>query len=204
MRHRQGRYDPRMPALVLASTSPYRRKLLERLRIPFEAAAPLCDEEAEKRVAPAPDALARTLARAKAESLRSAHPGAYVLGGDQVAEIDGAVLDKPGTEAAARAQLARLSGREHRLLTAICLVDPAGGVREHLDVHRLRMRALDADAIARYVELDRPLDCCGSYRVESLGIALFERVEGDDFTAIEGLPLLALSTMLRAAGFRIP
>lgn len=193
-----------MPALVLASTSPYRRKLLERLRIPFTAAEPLCDEAAAKRVALAPEGLAQRLAREKAQSVRGAHPGAYVLGGDQVAAVDGVILDKPGTEAAARAQLAQLSGREHRLLTAICLVDPSGGLREHLHVHTLSMRALEPDAIVRYVELDRPLDCCGSYRVESLGIALFERVEGEDFTAIEGLPLMALSAMLREAGFRVP
>jgi septum formation protein len=203
-RHRAERYARVMPALVLASTSPYRKGLLDRLRIPFETGAPRCDEEAEKRMGREPPALARHLAHAKAESLRGSHEGAYVLGGDQVAELDGAILDKPGSEETARAQLARLEGREHRLLTAICLVDPMGGVREHLDVHRLRMRSLDADAIARYVALDRPLDCCGSYRVESLGIALFERIDGEDFTAIEGIPLLALSAMLRAEGFRIP
>ncbi len=193
-----------MPSLVLASTSPYRKRLLERLRVPFDAVAPDCDEGAVKRAGHAPDAVARLLARAKAESVRATHAGAFVLGGDQVAELDGEVLDKPGSVAAAEAQLARLAGRSHRLLTAIHLAGPDGFAREHLEVHHLRMRSLDAAAIARYVAADRPLDCCGSYRVESLGVALFERIEGEDFTAIEGIPLLATSAMLRDAGFRIP
>lgn len=194
-----------MPELVLASTSPYRRRLLERLGVAFESAAPACDEEAEKRRAPRePVAFATHLARAKAVSLRDAHRGRFVLGGDQIATIDDAILDKPGTEARARAQLASLAGREHRLVTAVCLARPDGELDEHVDVCRLRMRPLDDAAIARYVARERPLDCCGSYRVEQLGITLFESIDAPDFTAIEGLPLLAVSAMLRRAGFELP
>jgi septum formation protein len=194
-----------MPELVLASTSPYRRQLLERLGLAFEAAAPACDEAAEKARGPEePLALAAHLARAKATSLRASHPGRYLLGGDQIAAVDGAILDKPGTEARAREQLARLCGREHRLITAICLAHPDGALDEHVDVCRLVMRPLEADEIARYVAHDRPLDCCGSYRVERLGVALFESIDAPDFTAIEGLPLMKVAATLRRAGFVIP
>jgi septum formation protein len=194
-----------MPELVLASTSPYRRRLLERLGVAFESAAPACDEEAEKRRGPKePVALAAHLARAKARSLVGSHRGRFVLGGDQLATYDDAILDKPGTEERARAQLASLSGREHRLVTAVCLARPDGSLDEHVDVCRLVMRPLDDAAIARYVARERPLDCCGSYRVEQLGITLFESIDAPDFTAIEGLPLLAVSAMLRRAGFELP
>jgi septum formation protein len=205
-RHGSGaRYARVMPELVLASTSRHRRRLLERLGLPFDAVAPACDEETEKARGPKePLALAAHLARAKATSLRATHPGRFLLGGDQLATVDGSILDKPGTETRARAQLARLAGRAHRLVTALCLVHPDGTLDEHVDVCALAMRPLDEGEIARYVARERPLDCCGSYRVERLGIALFESIEAPDFTAIEGLPLMRLAAMLRQAGFEIP
>ena len=191
------------PALVLASTSRYRNDLLARLRVPFVAAAPDCDEDAYKATGLAPQALAETLALRKAESLRAAHPDAAILGGDQVASIDDIILGKPGSEAAARAQLALLAGRTHTLITAVALLSP-GRILRHTDVTRLTMRPLTAEQIARYVAVDQPLDCGGSYRLESLGIALFSRIESADHTAIVGLPLLAITAMLDEIGIEIP
>lgn len=189
--------------LVLASTSRYRRALLERLGVPFEAAAPDCDEEALKPGLAHLDVPARAqhLARAKAQSVAARFPDALILGSDQMAEVDGEVLDKPGTPARAIAQLTRLVGRTHHLHTAVTLLHaPSGRVEEHVDTTRLTLRALPPDALARYVARDAPLDCCGSYRIESLGIALFARVEGEDPTAIEGLPLMRVAAMLAGAG----
>jgi septum formation protein len=191
------------PALILASTSRYRGDLLARLGVPFVAAAPDCDEDATKATGLAPQELAETLALAKAESLRAAHPDAAILGGDQVAAIDDAILDKPGTEAAACAQLARLAGRTHTLITAVALI-LGDRILRHTDVTRLTMRPLTADQIARYVAADQPLDCAGSYKLERLGIALFSRIESADHTAIIGLPLLSVTSMLGEIGIVIP
>ena len=191
------------PPLVLASTSRYRRELLARLGIPFSVRPAACDEEALKDPALAPEALARFLARAKAESLRDAEPAAVVLGGDQVAALGDDVLGKPGTVEAAEAQLARLAGRTHVLFTAVALVH-GDRVLEHTDVTRLSMRPLSRAQIARYVAADAPLDCAGSYRLEARGIALFERIESDDHTAIVGLPLIALTSMLASLGYEVP
>ncbi|MFO0627945.1 MAG: nucleoside triphosphate pyrophosphatase [Polyangiales bacterium] len=189
--------------LVLASTSRYRRGLLARLGVDFEAVAPDCDEEALKPGLAHLEVPARAqhLARAKAQSVAAQFPDAVVLGSDQIAEVDGEVLDKPGTPERARGQLLRLAGRTHRLHTAVTLLHaPSGRLVEHVDTTRLTLRALSTDAVARYVERDAPLDCCGSYRVESLGIALFARIEGDDPTAIEGLPLMRVAAMLADLG----
>jgi septum formation protein len=193
-----------MPALVLASTSPYRKELLARLAVPFTTLAPRCDEEALKRDDEEPASQALRLAREKASSLRQEAPDAFILGGDQLVALDAQTLGKPHSEAAAVAQLAAMQGRSHRLLTAIALIAPDGSVSTHLDTHVLTMRALSRDALVRYVARDRPLDCAGSYRIEAGGIALFERIEGDDFTAIMGLPLIALASLLRARGFVVP
>jgi len=190
--------------LVLASTSPYRRVLIERLGIPFEAEAPRCDEEALKRPELSPRELALMLARAKALSLSSSRPGSYILGSDQLVDLDGKVLGKPHTIEGAIAQLQSMRGRSHQLITAMALVTPSGEVEEHLDVHTLTMRDLSDDSLARYVKRERPLDCAGSYKIESGGITLFERIDGADFTAITGLPLIALTGMLRAHGFVVP
>jgi septum formation protein len=187
--------------IVLASTSRYRRALLERLGVPFESIAPAYDEEAEKASLASLDveALSLALARGKAESVARVRPDAIVIGSDQIAVIDGERLDKPGTVERACAQLARLSGRTHRLVTSTVIVHGAS-VLEHVDVHALTMRALTPLQIARYVARDRPLDCAGSYKSESLGIALFERIRGDDATAVVGLPLTAVTRMLAALG----
>lgn len=191
------------PSLVLASTSRYRGELLARLGVPFLAAAPDCDEDAYKATGLSPRELAETLALAKAESLRAAYPEAAILGGDQVAAIDDAILGKPGSSAAACAQLARLAGRTHTLITATALIAP-GRVLRHTDITRLTMRALSAAQIERYIAADQPLDCAGSYKLERLGIALFSRIESADHTAVIGLPLLAITAMLDEIGIVIP
>ena len=190
-----------MRRLILASSSRYRRALLERLPIPFEAISPNVDERAFHLP---PRALAQRLSRLKAEAVAGAHPGAVVIGSDQVACLDGEELFKPGTAERARAQLRRLSGRTHELITGMCVLDSATGVAyEHLDVHRLTLRALSDAEIADYVERDSPLDCAGSYKIEGLGVALMEAIEGQDFTAITGLPLVALVGLLNQLGIRV-
>lgn len=193
--------DP-APALILASTSPYRRALLSRLGLPFSAEAPGVEE---RRVpGEAPDELVRRLARAKAEAVAARFPGAIVIGGDQVAELDGEVLSKPGSAAAALQQLERLAGRTHRLLTALVVLRPATGYRgEVLDVTELTMRPWSTAELRCYIEQDAPLDCAGSYRLERLGIALFAAWQGQDPSAVEGMPLMALTRLLGEAGLPV-
>jgi septum formation protein len=189
--------------ILLASTSRYRRELVQRLRVPIECLAPPYDEEADKAAhahLPIPE-LAMHLAKGKAASLAALHPDALVIGSDQMGELDGARLGKPHTFEAACAQLGRMAGRTHRLHTAVAVHHGASGrVEAALDTHTLAMRALTADEIERYVRADDPVDCAGSYRVESLGVALFERITGDDFTAVIGLPLTKTVTLLGRFG----
>lgn len=185
--------------LVLASTSPYRRALLERLRLPFTTASPKVDEL--PRPSESPRGLAQRLAIAKAEAVAKLNPDAWVVGADQVAECDDDVLGKPGTVERARMQLAMCSGRVVTFHTAVRLMNSQGQAHTHVDVTRVKFRVLEVEEIDRYVELDQPLDCAGSFRSEGLGIVLFERVETDDPTALIGLPLLWLAGALRKAGF---
>jgi septum formation protein len=190
--------------LILASTSRYRKLLLQRLNLPFEVCAPRCDEQALKDPKLEPGALARMLAEAKARSIAEERPEAFVIGSDQVVDVDGELLSKPGTPVKAEAQLARLSGKRHRLSTAVTLLCPGGKAVHHVDCTLLDMRSLNSREISRYVAQDRPLDCAGSYKIECLGISLFERIQGEDFSAISGLPLMALARLLRDEGFAIP
>ncbi len=195
-----------MPSLVLASGSVYRRRLVARLVADHDATDHRVDEDAlqAEMKGAIPDAVAAALAIAKAASIAGDHPESYVLGSDQVVDVDGAILGKAGSVEGARAQLKQLAGRNHRLVTAVCLRGPDGTERTHTDVHLMRMRSLSDDEIARYVDADRPLDCCGAYKIESLGISLFDATIGDDPTAIEGLPLMAVARMLREAGWALP
>lgn len=168
--------------------------------------APELDERAaERALLPCSlEDLARGLALAKARSLAPRCPDALILGADQLAELDGELLHKPGSEENARAQLQRLAGRTHRLVTAVTMLRAGDQHAETLvDVHHLTMRALTDEEIARYVQRDQPLDCAGSYKIEALGIALFERIDGADFTAIVGLPLVAVVTLLGRFGVRV-
>jgi septum formation protein len=147
--------------------------------------------------------MAEALALAKARSIVEVDPAATVIGCDQLATIDGRILGKPGTIDQAIVQLTELAGRTHELCTALVVIR-ASELFCHTDVTRLRMRLLDHDEIARYVAHDRPVDCAGSYRLEERGIVLFDRIETEDHTAITGLPLLRLTTILRSLGFVVP
>jgi septum formation protein len=191
--------------LVLASTSRYRRELLARLTPDFRVLAPDVDEK------PLPDegptALADRLALAKAQAAAAKNPGAIVIGSDQTADLDGRALGKPGSVEAACAQLAACSGRTVTFHTGLCVIDARHSPHHVLaarDVTRVYFRTLDAAAIARYVERERPLDCAGSFKCEGLGIALFERIQSEDPTALIGLPLIALCRLLRELEIEIP
>jgi septum formation protein len=192
-----------VPALILASGSPYRRDLLARLALPFEALAPQLNEDPVEGESPADRAL--RLALAKARTVASRRPGAFVIGSDQVAATGDSVLDKPGDAARARAQLAALSGSSARFYTACALIGGGDGVQlAHVDTTTVVFRTLAAEEIERYVSHEQPYDCAGSFKVEALGISLIECVESQDPTALIGLPLIWLAGALRAAGFPLP
>jgi septum formation protein len=187
--------------LVLASTSRYRRELLARLTPHIRQLAPDVDETPQAKELP--QALATRLAAAKAHAIATQCPGALVIGSDQVADLAGRILGKPGNVENARAQLEASSGREVVFHTAVCLIDLRGDparVFTAIDTTRARFRNLDAAEIARYVERESPLDCAGSFKSEGLGIGLFERIDSQDPTALIGLPLIALCRLLREAG----
>ncbi len=190
------------PRLVLASSSPYRRALLERFGAPFVSHAPDLDESAH--AGESPWHLVRRLALAKALALTHIHPQALIIGSDQVAVIDGCALGKPGSEQNAIAQLQQASGRAVRFLTSLCLLDVGRGSHELAVIASdVRFRRLSLQQIENYVRRERPLDCAGSFKCEGLGIALFEAVSADDPTALIGLPLIALAAMLSRAGFDV-
>jgi septum formation protein len=191
------------PPLILASTSRYRRALMDRLGLTYVATPPACDEESLKDPALPPQALAESLAEAKATSLVAAHPGAVIIGSDQVCALGDELLHKPGTAARAVAHLERLQGRQHRLITALVVAQGSRRWR-HTDLTTLTMRALDRQALERYVAADQPLDCAGAYKLECRGIALFSRIDSADHDAIVGLPMLALCRILGEAGFVVP
>ncbi|MGE3172653.1 MAG: nucleoside triphosphate pyrophosphatase [Planctomycetota bacterium] len=188
-----------MADLVLASTSPYRKELLERLGLPFECVAPDFDEDAVRGEHDSPVALVRALAAGKAAAVAKGRPKAVVIGCDQVAALGATILGKPGSAQAAAAQLQQLQGQEHLLLTAVS-IHRGKDVEEFVDVATLRMRKLDKKTIDRYVERDQPLDCAGAYKIERAGIALFDKIDCEDHTAIVGLPLLKLAAALRKLG----
>jgi septum formation protein len=189
---------PTRPRLVLASTSRYRRGLLERLGIPFTVASPGVDET--PLAGELPGDLASRLAGAKARAVAAQHPGAVVIGSDQVAELDGGALGKPGTAAIACAQLRAASGRAVIFRTAVLVIGADGREHSHTDLTTVRFRTLSTREIARYVELDQPLDCAGSFRSEGLGIALFEAIETTDPSALVGLPLAWVAAALKESG----
>ena len=191
------------PRLVLGSTSRYRAELLRRLTADFEQRAPGTDESVLAGEAPATRAL--RLAIAKAEAAADGLHDTLVIGSDQVAELDGRILDKPGTAARAHAQLSACSGREVHFHTALCLFDTRDGCRyTHVDHTCVYFRALSATEIARYIEREQPLDCAGSFKCEGLGISLFESIDNRDPSALIGLPLIALARLLREAGIELP
>jgi septum formation protein len=190
------------PQLILASTSPYRRALLERLGLPFVVHAPQVPEHH----VPGEGACERAqrLALAKASAIAGQHPRALVIGSDQVACAGPLILDKPGDAGRCREQLSMLSGHSAQFFTACVLYGAPGGVLAHVDMTSVTFRPLAAGEIARYVEREQPFDCAGGFKAEGLGIALFERVVSEDPSALVGLPLIWLAQALRRAGCDVP
>ena len=189
--------------LVLGSTSRYRRELLQRLRLPFEVAAPGVDETPAPGESPA--ALASRLALAKAHAVAATLPQAVVIGSDQVADLDGEPLGKPGSHERAVVQLRRMRGRQVVFQTALAVVCRATGfAQSDLAPVRVRFRDYSDAEIEAYLRADTPYDCAGSARSESLGIAMLDAIESDDPTALVGLPLIRTCRLLRAAGLPVP
>jgi len=185
--------------LILGSTSRYRRELLERLHLPFEVQAPQVDET--PLPGESPETLARRLALAKARAVAARHPQAVVIGSDQVADLAGEPLGKPGTHARAVEQLQRMRGRTVIFQTALSVVCQASGFEmSDLAAVQVRFRALTDAEIETYLRLEEPYDCAGSAKSEGLGIALLESIDNDDPTALVGLPLIRTARLLRAAG----
>lgn len=188
-----------LPRLVLASTSPYRRALLERLRLPFEVQPPAVNEAALAGEAVRDTAL--RLAQAKARAVAPLFPRALVIGSDQVAALDGQCLGKPGSHENAVAQLKAMRGRSVTFHTALALLNTESGSLQTAEVPTtVRFRDYSEREIERYLEIERPYDCSGSAKIEGLGIVLVERVTGDDPSALMGLPLVQLAAMLRKEG----
>lgn len=191
------------PKVVLASTSPYRRQLLERLRIPFLVHAPGVDEIPR----PNEDAisLVHRLSQAKASAVAARYPDCVIIGSDQAAVRGASILGKPGTVEAATAQLRDASGTQVLFHTGVHVIDPLRNQHEaHVDTTTVRFRALSNEEIARYIAAEMPLDCAGAFKAEGFGISLFERIDSQDPTALMGLPLIWLSGALRRAGFQVP
>jgi septum formation protein len=188
--------------LVLASTSAYRRALLQRLRLRFESVAPQADESALPGERPEQTAWRLSLDKARAVARR--FPDALVIGSDQVAALGDERLGKPGDHANAVRQLRRLSGKAADFHTAVSLLDARSGeARSHIVPCRVVFRSLDERQIDSYLRLEQPYDCAGSAKSEGLGIVLIERIETEDPTSLIGLPLIALSTMLAQAGMPV-
>lgn len=185
--------------LILGSTSVYRRELLSRLRIPFGVESPHVDEAALPGEVPA--ALAQRLALAKAQAVAARFPEAVVIGSDQVADLDGTALGKPGEHTRAVLQLRQMSGKVVIFQTAIAVVCGASGFcQQALAPVKVKFRDLTEAEIENYLQAEKPYDCAGSAKSEGLGIALLERIDNDDPTALVGLPLIRTATLLRAAG----
>jgi septum formation protein len=192
-----------VPPLYLASSSRYRRELLARLGVAFESLSPGVDESPRGNESPPERALRLSLEKARA--IAGQHPGALVIGSDQVASSGEAVLDKPGDAAHCAAQLSALSGRTARFYTGCAVIGGRPGVQlAHVDLTTVVFRTLTPEEIGRYVARERPFDCAGGFKAESLGIALFESIESRDPTALIGLPLIWLAAALRSAGFALP
>lgn len=188
-----------MRTLVLASTSPFRRELLERLGLPFTTAAPPFEERLDQDADAA--GLAGSMALGKALSLADDFPDALIIGSDQVLVTDGEIIGKPGSVERAREQLRSMSGASHTFHTGLAVVDTASGETHVATVpFTVTLRELTDREIDNYIRLDDPLGCAGSFKIEGLGIALMEKLEGDDFTALIGLPLIELVSMLRRLG----
>ena len=188
--------------LILASESRYKKKILNRLRIAFSTTAPTIDET--PRSGDSAHALSRRLAQRKAETVANHHPNATVISTDQAAEVDGIILGKPVTSQNACDMLQKLSGKTVSFFTSVGMIQPNASCLIHTEEVIVTLRQLEDHEITRYVKADMPLDCAGSFKVESLGISLFTSVKSEDPTALEGLPLIRVCQWLRDQGFEIP
>ncbi|QXW31576.1 Maf-like protein [Aeromonas sanarellii] len=189
--------------LILASTSRYRKALLEKLGLPFQCASPEVDET--PRPGETADTLVRRLAHAKASAIARQHDQGLIIGSDQVCVCDGRILGKPGTVENAVAQLMLAQGRSVTFYTGLCVINAANGHAEQLvEPFTVHFRSLDEAAIRRYVEAERPLDCAGSFKCEGMGIVLFKALEGRDPNALVGLPLIALIDLLGRHDLHLP
>lgn len=186
--------------LILASTSKYRGALLEQLGWPFLAKAPGVDEDQIKTEGKTPSEIALTLSRWKAQAVFAKNPDSCVIGSDQVCTLEGKILGKPGTVEKATEQISLMQGKSHELLTAVTVITPEG-MESFINKTTLQMRPLTLSQIHSYVNEDLPLDCAGSYKLESRGIKLFQKIEMDDHTAIIGLPLIELTNILLKLGY---
>lgn len=195
--------EPALRGLILSSGSPYRKLLLQRLGIPFTCQSPHIDERATGNEAP--QHLVVRLAKLKARVVAAKNPQAIVIGSDQVAVIDGRIIGKPGNHQAAARQLASCSGKTIKFLTAISIQSLATGfTQQHTDCTQVHFRSLEPEEIERYLQQEKPYDCVGAFKAESLGVVLFERIISEDPTAIIGLPLIRTAAMLRDAGLKLP
>lgn len=195
--------NPSSPPIILASSSQYRRGLLDRFLTEYRSISPGLDESAEE--AADPGELASRLARRKAEKVSSSHRDSVVIGSDQLAVLDGVVLGKPGDHQKAIEQLLAASGKSLTFLTAVCILDPIGRRRyEHVDRTEVRFRNFDRRLAEAYLRHDQPYDCAGSFKIEGAGFVLFESVSTDDPTALIGLPMIWLSATLMELGCLLP
>jgi len=193
-----------LPAtLILASSSQYRKMLLERLGMAFDCQSPDLDETALKKESPGE--LVARLARQKADIIGRQQPQAIVIGSDQLAVFDGRPVGKPGSHQVALEQLLSFSGRTVEFLTAVCVLSYQTGFSEqYTDRTRVCFRTLHQEEIERYLTKEKPYDCAGAFKAESLGIVLFERIINEDPTALIGLPMIRTAAMLRRAGLQLP
>jgi len=190
------------PKIILASSSPFRKALLQRLQLNFDALSPEVDETAI--LGESPEALVARLALLKASEVAKDHPNALIIGSDQVAIIDGQILGKPGNHARATAQLQAASGKRVSFLTSLCLLDNRDG-QHQLEVvpYGVVFRTLNDTMIEAYLQREQPYQCAGSFKSEGLGITLFEKLDGEDPTALIGLPLIRLTHMLENTGITV-
>ena len=191
------------PELILASQSSYRKELLDRLHLPFKQVASNVDEDGEKQKGLKPLVLAKALAFKKAQSVLMQFPNAIVIGSDQVATLDGQVLGKPGSPEKALNQLSQLSGKTHSLITSVCVMSLERSV-EFQNITNLSMKVLAKGRLENYISIDQPFDCAGSYKIEGLGISLFEKIDTTAFTSIIGLPLIQLTQALEQFDIQVP
>lgn len=191
-----------MKKIVLASTSIYRQAQLKTLGIPFVAEKPLIDEEKEKDLSLSPKDLALKLSFLKAQSL--AKEGQITIGCDQLVSFQSQILGKPGTQEKAIEQISRMQNQTHELITALTIFDGDTSYQQVLNITTMTLKKLSREQIKKYVELDNPIDCAGSYKIEKHGIQIIAGIQTTDFTAIQGLPLLELSKVLEPMGVSIP